>query len=189
MRRSTRITAGALGAGIVVSSFAAPEVRAHLDNFYWSAPGHTLQYGSNSNMVGFWQTVGYTQVICPGGYYDGVYGSNTTAQTQQMQVSLPTPGVYVPATGVVDAHTWNAVEGAWAQAPGTANNFTRLSPLGPGQINGTPGNYGYYGGSGGPEASLAWGNSGGPTWKFQVYGTSSWFNASTGNTMGSTSAC
>lgn len=188
MQHSLRIAAGAMTAGLAMSTLVGSETSAHLNNFYWSAGGHTLQSGSQSNMVGFWQTVGYTQVRCPGGYYDGIFGSNTVEQTKEMQRVLKTPGSSLAVTGVVNSTTWNAIQGAWVAPIGTKDNFQRLIP------NGVPmgytGNYTYYGGSGGPSADLAWGNSGGPIWKFKIYGSSnSWFNATTSRTMGSTSAC
>ncbi len=188
MRRSTRIAAGAVSAGLAVSTLVASDSSAHLNNFYWSLGGHTLQNGSQSNMVGFWQVVGYTQVRCPGAYYDGIFGPNTVEQTKEMQRVLKTPGTALPVTGSVNVATWNAIQGAWVQPLGTQNNFQRLIP-GAGVPNQGVGNYTYYGGSGSGSANLAWGNSGGPIWKFQVYGTSTWFSATTSRTMGSTAAC
>lgn len=186
MKPSLRIAAGTLTTGLAVSTLVGSDASAHLNNFYWSAGGHTLQNGSQSNMVGFWQAIGYTQGVCPGGFYDGIYGPNTVQKTIRMQQELATPGTSIPATGIVNAATWNGVQGAWFQAIGTPNNFQRLQPLG--TSPGSPGNYYYYGGASG-NVDLAWGNSGGPIWKFKVPGTNSWFDASSSRTMGSFSAC
>lgn len=187
MKRSSRIAAGTISAGLVVSSLLASHTFASMTTYAWSNSGGTLQNGSRSNVVGFWQVVGYTQVRCPGAFYDGIFGSNTTAQTKEMQRALPTPGTSIPVTGIVNTTTWSAIQNAWVYAIGTPANFQRLSP-----VSGAPGSvgdYSYYGGSGSGSANLAWGNSGGPIWKFQVYGTSSWFNSTSSRTMGSTSAC
>jgi len=188
VKTRSKLAVGALVGGLAISTSGAGTSSAHLDNWTWSNAGHSLQNGSRSNMVGFWQVLGYTQKRCPGGYYDGIFGSNTVAQTKEMQLALPTPGTTIPITGVVNGTTWNAIQGAWVYAFGTSGNAQRLGPVS-GVPYGGVGNYTYYGGSSLSSALLAWGNDGGPIWKFQVYGTSSWFNATSSRTMGSTSAC
>lgn len=189
MKNKRAAVVGTTVAGLAVAGVSQVG-SAHLWAYGWSSSGHTVSTSSNSysNMVGFVQTVGADQRVCPGGYYDGIFGTNTKAQVKRMQNDLPTPGTSITVDGVVGSQTWNAVQNAWVSAIGTPNNIRRLIPLG-GITWGQTGNYYYYGG-GESYPDLAWGMSGGnPIWKFKVPGTSSWYSATTSRTMGSTSAC
>lgn len=158
---------------------------ADLNTFQWASSGGVLSSGVNSNRVGLWQTLGVDQrPHCPNAALsvNGSFGAQTVTLTQRMQNDLATPTVPIPQTGIVDAPTWFLIQTAWVAAPGTPNNIQRLSALGGAQW-GQSGNYEYYGGSEG-YPQFAWGNSGGPIWKFKVPQTSTWYNATTSKTMG-----
>lgn len=164
---------GVVGGAILLVATAD----AHINTWFWSVSGHTLQSGSNSNMVGFWQALGTTKICI----VDGIFGSQTVAYTKRMQVEVAYPPI--AQTGIVNNTTWNAIEGA--VTPPNEGSVARLV-----RDSGTPPNgngfFHYYNGD--PlDASLYWQgtNTGTGLWKFRPLGTSTYLLAETARTMGS----
>lgn len=177
MRLITAITLVSTAAGIVVDS---PSVSADMTSFAWSSAGQ-IQSGTNSNVVGFWQTVGQFQGTsgCPGPslFIDGKFGAKTVAQTKAMQNELATP--VQQQTGVVSIATWTAVQNGIA--PGVGARLNRVDG-----VPGGHGHYGYYNGGADSSANLYWQgyDTGTHGWKFLPPGAANYLVATTARTMG-----
>ena len=91
---------------------------AHINTNFWSLSGHTLQSGTNSNMVGFWQTLGSTKICVD----NGVFNAATVTYTKRMQAEVAYPPI--AQTGIVNTATWNAIQGA--VTPPDQGSFARL---------------------------------------------------------------
>jgi|CXWL01.1.fsa_nt_gi hypothetical protein len=172
------VTLLATGSTIAVDTST---VSADITGYAWSSAG-TIQFGTNSNMVGFWQSVGEYQgtPICPGtNSVDGRFYTKTVAQTKAMQLELATPPQ--PQTGVVNAQSWLAVQNGIVVETG-APRLNRTSGL-----SGYHGTFGYYNGGANSSADLYWqgADTGTQTWKFLPPGASSYLVATTARTMGS----
>ena len=116
---------------------------------YWSDDGVTLAIGSNSQAVGFWQTILYSNAYCFGSV-DDVFGAVTKSYTQNFQTAV----AHVTADGVVGSNTWISTEFAtYTDAGGT---YYRL-------VNHGSGRWTFYGGSA-SEAELNWDGTASGAW-------------------------
>lgn len=173
------IAAAAAVAASAITVVVSPQVAsADVTGWDWRSAG-VLQQGSLQNAVGFWQTLGVDMSkggpLCPGSYYDGIFGAKTVGLTKRIQTDI----AGVTPTGVVSLSTWYATQNS--HAPG---GFLRL-----GRISGTDnGDFSFYNGT--SEAALYWqGSTGTHLWKFSPPGAGTYINATTARTMGSYSAC
>jgi hypothetical protein len=148
---------------------------AHINTNFWSLSGHTLQSGTNSNMVGFWQTLGSTKICVD----NGVFNAATVTYTKRMQAEVAYPPI--AQTGIVNTTTWNAIQGA--VTPPDQGSFARLVRDSGAPPNGN-GFFHYYNGEA-SDASLYWQgtNTGTGLWKFRPLATSTYYLAETALTM------
>jgi peptidoglycan hydrolase-like protein with peptidoglycan-binding domain len=143
---------------------------ANIQGYTWSATAMTLNLGTSSNQVGFWQALLFSNGWCI--TFDGIYGQQTKSATISFQngvLGYPLPNR--PADGIVGWRTWldtqNAVD---------PNGYPRL-------INYGGGSYAYYGG-GASDANLFF-PGGSSTWYFMQPGSNWWYLATNARTMGS----
>lgn len=166
-----------VSSGVMTSVLlAAAMADANIVGGYWSTHGHTLQSGSSSNMVGFWQALGTTKICV----VDGIFGPQTLEFTKRMQAEVAYPPI--AQTGIVDSYTWNSIQSA--QIPPEFGGGSRLyRTSGSGSTNGT---FSFYNGqSSGAELYWQGTNTGTGSWKFLPAGASGYIVAETNRTMGS----
>jgi hypothetical protein len=130
---------------------------------FWSGSGMTLSTTSNShsNATAFWQTILNSAARCVA--VDGVFGAATATATS---VTKSSPEYGLPATGVVDAATWNGFQFNILGYDNQGNPIYRHNPTG--YVDGFADQYWTYYGGGSYEAHMAW-NAFVPQWFLSPY--------------------
>jgi hypothetical protein len=173
-RAKRMATAAAVTAAIapIPALIAQPASADICCSFDWATVASTLQSGSQSNEVGFWQAILYSNFICITN--DGKFGTESYNDTKGWQQSLLgyTGGA---VDGVVGFNTWRATEGA------TGPGGNRL------QYDGSS-HYHYYGGDA-SATELLWTGTGSAPWKYQQPGSGTWYSATSSLTVTSRKPC